>query len=551
MYWTMLSRMRNDSIFLMIGMGVLLVMSALLIRPLLPVDETRYLTVAWEMWSRGDFLVPYLNGEVYSHKPPLLFWLFHLGWSLFGINEWWPRLVAPLLSLACLFLTMRLFSVLWPERQELARLPAWFLLGIGFWTLFLTLTQFDLLIVFSTLLAMLAMLYARQHKVGWVWLGFALGLGLLSKGPVILLHVLPVTLLAPFWMNKPSSMRWWHWYIGVLVAVIIGAIIVLTWALPAAEAGGEAYRQAIFWGQTAERMVNSFAHRQAWWWYLPMLPLVLLPWSLWPQLWRSTYRLPKSFWQEQSVRFLMYWIVPVFIAFSLVSGKQIKYLLPLFPALSLLAIAILMEDSSRQRIRLWLPGLMLILMGVILLVLPFITQTEWADWLREVPVGWGLLLILLGLWRIKVKVNDWQSAISATAISSLCLMIVLHLSVISSGASAYSLEKPAQIIAQLQQQGYLIANGAKYHGQFHFLGRLQQPLQVVHGAQMMDWIEDHPQAYIVMYYKQWSSQLKNATYAQVYRSGALAIWSAKQVQMAPELLDRKLGQKVIKVKNDE
>ncbi|VAW74626.1 Polymyxin resistance protein ArnT, undecaprenyl phosphate-alpha-L-Ara4N transferase; Melittin resistance protein PqaB, partial [hydrothermal vent metagenome] len=44
------------------------------LRPLLPVDETRYLSVAWEMWSRGDFLVPYLNGEAYSHKPPLLFW---------------------------------------------------------------------------------------------------------------------------------------------------------------------------------------------------------------------------------------------------------------------------------------------------------------------------------------------------------------------------------------------------------------------------------------------------------------------------------------------
>ena len=76
-------------------LAVFFVLSAAF-RPVLPVDETRYLTVAWEMWLRGDFLVPYINGEPYSHKPPLLFWLIHLGWAVFGVNDWWPRLVAPL-----------------------------------------------------------------------------------------------------------------------------------------------------------------------------------------------------------------------------------------------------------------------------------------------------------------------------------------------------------------------------------------------------------------------------------------------------------------------
>jgi 4-amino-4-deoxy-L-arabinose transferase-like glycosyltransferase len=53
-----------------------------------PIDETRYLTVAWEMWLRQDFLVPYLNGATYSHKPPLLFWLINLSWGMFGVSEW-------------------------------------------------------------------------------------------------------------------------------------------------------------------------------------------------------------------------------------------------------------------------------------------------------------------------------------------------------------------------------------------------------------------------------------------------------------------------------
>ncbi|HBT43825.1 MAG TPA: glycosyltransferase, partial [Rhodospirillaceae bacterium] len=48
------------------GLWGLLIAVTLTARPLLPVDETRYLAVAWEMWQRGDFLVPYLNGEPYS-----------------------------------------------------------------------------------------------------------------------------------------------------------------------------------------------------------------------------------------------------------------------------------------------------------------------------------------------------------------------------------------------------------------------------------------------------------------------------------------------------
>ena len=80
----------------LLTLWLLLVPAALFFRPPMPVDETRYLAVAWEMWSQGDFVLPTLNGEAYSHKPPLLFWIIHAGWAAFGVNEWWPRLVAPL-----------------------------------------------------------------------------------------------------------------------------------------------------------------------------------------------------------------------------------------------------------------------------------------------------------------------------------------------------------------------------------------------------------------------------------------------------------------------
>ena len=92
-----------------------LTLVAMLTRTLIPIDETRYVSAAWEMWLRGDFLVPFKNGEPYSHKPPFMFWMFHAGWALFGVNDWWPRLVSPLFSAGSLLLTCLLAHRLWPH----------------------------------------------------------------------------------------------------------------------------------------------------------------------------------------------------------------------------------------------------------------------------------------------------------------------------------------------------------------------------------------------------------------------------------------------------
>ncbi|WP_256360578.1 ArnT family glycosyltransferase [Methylomonas koyamae] len=79
------------------------------------------------MWLRGDFLVPYLNGHTYSHKPPLLFWLIQAGWGVFGVNDWWPRLVGPLAALVNLLLVRRLAAMLWPGQADVAGLAR------GYW----------------------------------------------------------------------------------------------------------------------------------------------------------------------------------------------------------------------------------------------------------------------------------------------------------------------------------------------------------------------------------------------------------------------------------
>ena len=46
------------------------------------------------MAQSGSGLLPTFNGEVFAHKPPLIFWLMALSIQVFGVSEWAVRLVS-------------------------------------------------------------------------------------------------------------------------------------------------------------------------------------------------------------------------------------------------------------------------------------------------------------------------------------------------------------------------------------------------------------------------------------------------------------------------
>ena len=183
---------------------MLLITSTLASRPLLPVDETRYMSVAWEAYANGDHLVSHLNSETYAHKPPLLFWLINAVWYVTGLNEYAARLVSPLAGIACLFLTAVMARKLWPETASLHRCAPMVLASILLWIVFCPMTMFDTYLTCCTLLALLGVLRAESgsNVSGWLIAGIGMGVGILAKGPVVLIHVMPAALLAPLWSQR-------------------------------------------------------------------------------------------------------------------------------------------------------------------------------------------------------------------------------------------------------------------------------------------------------------------------------------------------------------
>ena len=72
---------------------------------LMDVDETRYVSMARDMFNSKDFLTLYLNGEYFFEKPPLYFWGECLSFAIFGhVNEFSARFPVALYGTLCVFL---------------------------------------------------------------------------------------------------------------------------------------------------------------------------------------------------------------------------------------------------------------------------------------------------------------------------------------------------------------------------------------------------------------------------------------------------------------
>jgi 4-amino-4-deoxy-L-arabinose transferase-like glycosyltransferase len=351
-------------------------------------------------------------------------------------------------------------------------------------------------------------------------LGIAIGMGVLTKGPVILLNLLPVTVLALWWN---PGLRWGRWFAGVGLAVLLGAAIALAWAIPAGIAGGEAYRNAIFWGQTANRMVESFAHRRPFWWYLPLLPLLLFPWFVWPGLWKALAHHRRA-GLDRGTRFCLAWMLPVFVAFSFISGKQPHYLVPLFPAFALLAARVL---ADRTGSRVGLPALLAAALGGVLILAASGQIAALHDQVAALPPLWpGVLLILVGgmAW---MAGRRGVSPLLNLALLGAATLALVQLATIRSLGPLYDVKPMAQAIKQVQDEGRPVANAATYHAQYQFLGRLEAPLAELSGAELPRWLAAHPDGYVVIYLKGTRNLgAISARHKQAYRGGAAVLVDA-------------------------
>jgi 4-amino-4-deoxy-L-arabinose transferase-like glycosyltransferase len=363
-----------------------------------------------------------------------------------------------------------------------------------------------------------------------------MGLGILTKGPVAVLHVLPVALLAPWWWSGSGgrtrmALDRRRWYGGVALAVLVATLVALAWAVPTAIAGGEAFRREIFWHQSADRIATTAHHLQPFWFYVAMLPVLALPWLFVPAAWRAGLALLR-FGPSPGVRFVLAWGVPVFLAFSAFRGKQVQYLLPEVPAIAFLLAAGLVAAGGRiRRVDLWALAAAFAALSVLLLVLaqqPTVTHLVPPESLPA--LGWSVAALLLAA--LGTALAPWRDGVRAVAVigsASVLAMAGLYAGFGRVAFDVYDLHPVSQHLGSVQQAGLPVAHSGKYHGQFQFIGRLTRPLAVVEGRQpLLVWAAAHPQGRVVLYSRRPLTHDggAQAAFGQKFKGGFVEVWRA-------------------------
>lgn len=447
-----------------LGFGLL----SLWLRPLLPVDETRYLTVAWEMWQRGQFLLPSLNGELYEHKPPLLFWLIHAGWAVVGVGETWPRLIGPLATLASTWLLARLGRRLWPQRPQVGRIGSLMFLSTVFVAFYGTALMFDLPLLVFVCLGWLALHHAAAtgHWRHWIGFGLAFAAAMLTKGPVAAVYLLPPLLLLRWWApaDRPASGAW-----RVVAALSVAMLLPLAWLVWAdRESSGQLLQRVVF-EQTLGRVHGALGHPRPVYWYLPWLPLMALPWIVWPEVWRGL----ASAWKQPvdpGLRFVAATGVPGFLVLSFVGGKQVHYLLPLL-ALLMLALARAMPATVA-------------------------TPTRAMRWARACLVATGVVMVA-GFAMV---------------------------------APRYDLSAAGRHAGHEQRTGRDLLYVGNYQGEFGFYGRLRAPVSELPPAAAGDWLRRHPDGLVIARRKRLRLQGQpRPEFVQTYKGDELLMFRAAEL----------------------
>ncbi len=294
-------------------------------------DEPRYAEVVRQMAARGDYLLPWLNGEVYSEKPPVFFWLGVLAGRLPGVPpESGPRLIAALAAWATLLATFSL-------GRRMAGARAGWLAAVVLATSALFAGHacsgvIDGLLTALVTAAVAAGLRAREAGSAVLWAGFyaLCGVAVITKGPVgFLLPALTLWLLA---LQDGGPRGAWaaHAVWGTALAAAVAGL----WVAPAIARGGPAYADVILLKQNVGRAYQSWHHRETIDYFLKVFPGSFLPWvTLLPAAVVTAWRRRR---RHAGWRVGLTWFVGTFLFFSLISGKKTRYLLPLFPAAAML-----------------------------------------------------------------------------------------------------------------------------------------------------------------------------------------------------------------------
>jgi 4-amino-4-deoxy-L-arabinose transferase-like glycosyltransferase len=314
--------------------------------PPLDRDESRYTQATKQMIETGDYIEIQFQEEQRNKKPVGIYWMQALTVSMLSsapyTDIWAYRIPSVLAAIAAVLLVFGIGARLFDRETGFAAgaILASALLVVG--EAHIAKTDAVQLACIVAAQGLIARFYfaARtgDYAPGWRWslgLWAAIGLGIIVKGPITPFVCGATAIALSIWEGRYR----WIWSMRPIFGLGVMMLIVLPWliAIMLVTEGGFL---ADAWGRDfAGKVVSS----QEGHWGPPGYYLALLPLTFWPA---SLFLIPAGYFawtrrREGAIRFLLCWILPTWAALEITTTKLPHYVLPLYPALALLAAAAL------------------------------------------------------------------------------------------------------------------------------------------------------------------------------------------------------------------
>ncbi len=302
-------------------------------------EESKEALIVSEIVNHGEWILPLRNGVELPLKPPLFHWIGASLSLLVGeVSEFSVRFPSALFSTATVIITFLFGYTVWNWRVGL--LSAVMLSTSPEWVRWSVTARSDMALVFFVTAALFLFFIAFRERgvrpLTFVLLYTSVGFAALAKGPLGVL--LPALVIGSFLFLASESRFRTRIHFGYGMAIAGG--IAISWYAAATFRGGEDffYRQIldenVFRFFSSEKGGPSREHSLLY--YIPTLLAGMLPWSVFfPAVAVRFFCLNDSS-RDKKGMYLLIWGAVQFVFFSLASGKRSNYLLPMYPALSLL-----------------------------------------------------------------------------------------------------------------------------------------------------------------------------------------------------------------------
>jgi len=334
--------------------------------------EPRYGEIVRVMFLKGEWIVPTINGDLYTDKPILYFWLALLASKLAGaVSEWTVRLPAALGGVGMVLTTYGLGRDFFSAR-------------VGFVTALVLATcvrviwearwaHIDAFFCFFFILAIYfgARALLRKGRPNEILLAYAcMALATLAKGLIGI--VLPGLLFSAYVLAR----RDWHLIADAKLpfGVLIFLAITAPWFYLIQQATDGRWLADFIYIHHLQRFTAGAGHRQPFYYYLTTLPVDFMPWTVFAVAALFAFRDCRKAWADPYIQFFLLWFIVVFIFFSLSDTKRDLYLMPLLPPLALFVgnfIDVLAAGRwTHDALYRWLPMIFFLLVALIALGFP-------------------------------------------------------------------------------------------------------------------------------------------------------------------------------------